>query len=127
MFVAFDAQRDWADYDFVIIGAGVAGLFLAEKFASAGRVLVIEAGGKEPGGVGEGYYDIDSTGRPYGALGKRLSSFGGTSNHWGGHSHPLSPAIFGNRPGYPGWPITYADYALHLSEAQGWVHLGDFE
>ena len=85
MFVAFDAQRDWANYDFVIIGAGVAGLFLAEKFAPAGRVLVIEAGGKDPGGLGEGYYDIDSTGRPYGALGKRLSSFGGTSNHWGGH------------------------------------------
>jgi choline dehydrogenase-like flavoprotein len=127
MFVAFDAQHDWANYDFVVIGAGVAGLFLAEKFAPAGRVLVIEAGGKDPGGLGEGYYDIDSTGRPYGALGKRLSSFGGTSNHWGGHSHPLSPAIFGNRPGYPGWPITYADYALHLSEAQSWVHLGAFE
>ena len=73
MFVAFDAQHDWANYDFVIIGAGVAGLFLAEKFAPAGRVLVIEAGGKDPGGLGEGYYDIDSTGRPYGALGKRLS------------------------------------------------------
>jgi len=128
MFVAFDPALDWAAYDFVIIGAGPAGLFLAEKFAPKGRVLILEAGGRDLSDAqGDGYYDIENTGRPYGTLGERLSVFGGTSGHWGGHSHPMSPAIFENRPGFPGWPITYADYALHLPEAQSWLNLGPFE
>ncbi len=81
-----------------------------------GRVLVLEAGGRDLSvAQGEGYYDIEVTGRAYSTLGRRLSVFGGTSNHWGGHSHPLSPMIFNNRPGFPGWPIAYADY-LHLPE-----------
>jgi hypothetical protein len=127
MFVAFDPQLDWAAYDYVIIGAGVAGLFLAQKFAPSGRVLVLEAGGSDLGSAaGEGYYDLDVTGRDYAALGQRLSAFGGTSNHWGGHSHPISPQVFDNRPGFPGWPIAYADYALHLGEAQAWLNLGPF-
>ena len=127
MFVAFDPQLDWAAYDHVIIGAGVAGLFLAQKFAPKARVLVLEAGGSDLStAAGEGYYDLDVTGRDYGALGQRLSVFGGTSNHWGGHSHPISPLVFDNRPGFPGWPIAYADYALHLGEAQAWLNLGPF-
>ncbi|MDR3472896.1 MAG: GMC family oxidoreductase [Devosia sp.] len=128
MFVAFDPGLDWEIYDYTIIGAGVAGLLLADKFSAKGRVLVIEAGGRDLSqSQGEGYYDLEVTGRPYSSLGRRLSVFGGTSNHWGGHSHPLSPMIFDNRPGFPGWPIAYADYALHLREAQDWLNLGPFE
>ena len=128
MFVSFDPAIDWASYDFTIIGAGVAGLLLAEKFSKRGRVLVIEAGGRDLSQAqGEGYYDLEVTGRPYSKIGRRLSVLGGTSNHWGGHSHPLSPAIFNNRPGFPGWPISYADYALHLKEAEAWLNLGPFQ
>lgn len=128
MFVPFDSARDWSGYDYVIIGAGVAGLFLAEKFSSHGRVLVVEAGGSDLGSAdGDGYYNLDVTGRGYAPLGQRLSVFGGTSNHWGGHSHPLAPAIFENRKDFPGWPITYQDYALHLPEAMAWLSLGPFD
>jgi len=128
MFVDFSTGPDWGAYDFTIIGAGPAGLFLAEKFAPHGRVLVLEAGGRDLAQAqGAGYYDLDVTGRAYGTLGRRLSVFGGTSNHWGGHSHPLSPQVFENREGFPGWPIAYADYALHLKEAQDWLNLGPFE
>jgi hypothetical protein len=127
MFIAFDPGLDWAAYDYTIVGAGVAGLLLAEKFAAKGRVLVIEAGGQDLSqSQGEGYYELDVTGRAYSPIGRRLSVFGGTSNHWGGHSHPLSPMIFNNRPGFPGWPIAYADYALHLKEAEDWLNLGPF-
>jgi hypothetical protein len=35
--------------------------------------------------------------------------------------------VFDNRPGFPGWPIAYADYALHLGEAQAWLNLGPFD
>ena len=128
MFVAFDPGIDWESYDCVIIGAGVAGLLLAEKFSQRGKVLVLEAGGRDLSlSQGEGYYDLEVTGRGYSSIGRRLSVFGGTSNHWGGHSHPLSPTIFNNRQGFPGWPISYADYSLHLKEAQDWLNLGPFE
>jgi choline dehydrogenase-like flavoprotein len=128
MFVAFATDLDWGAYDYVIIGAGPAGLFLAEKFSPHGKVLILEAGGRDLSlAEGQGYYDLDVTGRPYASLGQRLSVFGGTSNHWGGHSHPLSPVVFDNRPGFPGWPIAYADYALHLNEAQAWLNLGPFD
>ena len=128
MFVAFDPGLDWAAYDYVIIGAGPAGLFLAEKFSANGRVLILEAGGQDLATApGKGWYELDVTGRGYASIGRRLSVFGGTSNHWGGHSHPLSPLTFDNRPGFPGWPIAYADYALHLPEAQSWLNLGPFE
>jgi choline dehydrogenase-like flavoprotein len=127
MFVGFDPDLDWSTYRFTIIGAGPAGLLLADLLAALGRVLVIEAGGRDLGNAqGEGYYEIEVTGRDYGALGRRLSVFGGTSNHWGGHSHPLSPLVFGNRKDFPGWPIAYADYALHLEEAQDWLNLKPF-
>jgi choline dehydrogenase-like flavoprotein len=128
MFVSFDPARDWGGYDYVIIGAGVAGLFLAEKFAAHGRVLVLEAGGTDVGNAdGDGYYNLDVTGRGYAPLGQRLTVFGGTSNHWGGHSHPMNPVIFDNRKDIPGWPITYQDYALHLPEAMSWLSLGAFD
>ncbi|HTJ56778.1 MAG TPA: GMC oxidoreductase [Devosiaceae bacterium] len=128
MFVPFDPSLNWAAYDYVIIGAGPAGLFLADKFATKGRVLILEAGSRDlSSATGDGYYDLEVTDRGYGTLGERLSTFGGTSNHWGGHSHPLGPATFSNRPGFPGWPITYADYALHLPEARNWLNLGPFE
>ena len=83
MFVAFDPALDWSAYDYVIIGAGPAELFLAEKFASNGRVLILEAGGRDLSqAAGAGYYDLEVTGRSYDSLGQRLSVFGGTSNHW---------------------------------------------
>jgi choline dehydrogenase-like flavoprotein len=127
MFVDFDPARAWGGYDYTIIGAGVAGLLLAHKLSSAGRVLVIEAGRQDlSNATGEGYYELDVTGRGYTPMGQRLSALGGTSNHWGGHSHPLNTAIFNNRKGFPGWPIAYADYALHLPEAQDWLNLGPF-
>ena len=128
MFVDFAAGPDWGAYDFVIIGAGPAGLLLADKFAGHGRVLILEAGGRDLADAqGAGYYELDVTGRAYASLGRRLSVFGGTSNHWGGHSHPLSPRVFENRPGFPGWPISYADFALQLNEAQSWLNLGPFD
>lgn len=125
MFVEFTTDRDWSGYDFTIIGAGVAGLYLAQRLAGIGKVLVFEAGGKTPG-VGDGYYDLEVSGRNYGTLGQRLSCFGGTSNHWGGHSRPLAREVFANRPGIPGWPIAYEAFSYYLPEGQKWLNLVPF-
>src|SRR5687767_10940958 len=117
---------DADQYSFTVVGAGFAGLFLAQKLAALGRVLVVEAGTlDEPLALGKGYYEIEASGLPTPSLGTRLSSFGGTSNHWTGQSRPFSPAIFSNRPylGIAGWPIDYRDFASHLKEAQAWLNL----
>jgi GMC oxidoreductase len=127
MFSDLGHERDWSQYAFVIVGSGFAGQFLAEKLSKQGRVLLLEAGGRDdPLALGEGYYEIESSGIKTPALGTRLSSFGGTSNHWTGQSHPFSPTIFKDRPGIAGWPIFYEDYAVHLPEAQAWLGLPPF-
>ena len=124
MFVDFSGERDWSQYAFVIVGSGFAGQFLAEKLAKSARVLLLEAGGREdPLALGEGYYEIESSGIEVPRLGSRLSSFGGTSNHWTGQSHPFSRIIFKDRVVMDGWPIHYEDYGIHLPEAQAWLGL----
>jgi choline dehydrogenase-like flavoprotein len=124
MFVEFSDEREWSQYSTVIVGSGFAGQFLAEKLSNTGRVLLLEAGGlHDPLALGNGHYEIESTGIELPALGSRLSAFGGTANHWTGQTHPFSPAIFADRPGIPGWPIRYEDYAIHLPEALAWLGL----
>ena len=128
MFIQFADEREWLAYAFVIVGSGFAGQFLAERLSKTGRVLLLEAGGSEdPLALGAGYYEIESSGLNMPMLGTRLSSFGGSSNHWTGQSHPFSPTIFKDRPGIAGWPIAYEDYAYHLPEAQAWLGLQPFQ
>jgi hypothetical protein len=125
MFIGPGSGQPSRDYRHVIVGAGFAGLFLAEKLAACGPVLVIEAGPLDnPLAMGEGYYEIATSALSYPPLGSRLSSFGGTSNHWTGQGRPFSPEIFRNRPelGIAGWPIDYADYEAHLPEALEWLN-----
>lgn len=124
----FDAL-DGVDHDVIVVGAGPAGQAVAGRLADQGmRVLLLEQGNHgnllDNGGDD---YRLDVTGLPYPARGTRLASFGGTSNHWGGQSHPLSPRVFEDRGSTRGWPITWQDYALNLSEAAAWLRLGDLK
>jgi choline dehydrogenase-like flavoprotein len=122
MFLTLTADHDWRSYDFVIVGAGLAGLFLAERLAKSAKVLVVEAGGTDnPRDPGKGLYEIETTGLYMERIGSRLFSFGGTSNHWDGQSQALSPAVFDNRAGVAGWPISYQDFSSHLEEARAWL------
>lgn len=116
------------DYRFIVVGSGPAGLCLAQSLAPAGSVLVLEAGGRSDGGWdGRGYYDLTVSGRLYSSLGTRLSTVGGTSNHWGGNSHPLSPALFGPEAGPHGWPISYSELSRYLPVAEKFLSLLPFD
>ncbi len=113
-----------SQYRFAIIGAGPAGLYLAQQLSGAGRVLVVDAGDAgKPLGEGAGYYDLTVTGRPYPVLGSRLSALGGTSNHWGGNAQPLPPELFAPASGPNVWPIRYDDFAQHLPAAARFLNL----
>lgn len=110
-----------------VVGAGPAGLTLAEQLASKGiSVLVVERGGLEPpstttrelsGELGDGlpYFQLDEA---------RSMGLGGTSHLWpeadGLRSRPLDPVDFEVRQGvrYSGWPISWPDVASYYDEAE---------
>lgn len=126
-FRAWHKRLPWHEYQFVVIGSGPAGLYLAEGLSPFGKVLVIEAGPLgQTDGAGAGYYEYDSTGEPYPTSMTRLSMFGGTSNHWGGNSFPLSAELFHPRIGMAPWPISYEDYSVHLDDAARFLNLRPF-
>ena len=124
MFIENRDNHDWSSYDFVIVGAGFAGLFLAERLGREKKVLVVEAGGKDdPLNLGKGDFEIEATGRYIERLGQRSTGFGGSASLWGGQTAPFSPGIFDNRGDIAGWPISYQDYAAHLPDARKWLDL----
>jgi len=126
MFVPWPLQPD-AAYRYVIVGAGPAGLYLARKLASEGRVLVIEAGSvSNPHDDGGDFYRLNITGRDYGPLGTRLSGFGGSSNHWGGKCYPLSAEVFAPREGFGEWPIPHEELAAEIPAAADFLNLAPF-
>jgi len=99
--------------DLLIIGAGPAGITIAQKFAGTSiRVTLLESGG-------DGYnYDAQDLNR--GAItgihaepldASRLRLFGGTSNHWAGWCRPFEREDFEVREDWPesGWPISLDD------------------
>lgn len=114
-------------FDHVIVGSGPAGMILAEKLKEVGSVLVIERGGVEDqADIGDDSYELDVTGLRYPDYGSRLATFGGTSNHWGGQSHPMDKVTFETSLGGHGWPIEYAEFARYLPEALKFLNLGEY-
>ena len=126
-----DADTSLA-YDLCIVGAGTAGIALAQRFLGGScRVGVLESGGVTfdraaqalAGGesVGRGYFPLDET---------RLRRFGGTTGWWAGECRPLDAnADLAARPwlGHPGWPITGAELAEYYARAQSVCDLGPGE
>ena len=97
--------------DLCIIGGGAAGITLALGAKEAGfSTLVVEAGGfdfdDETQAVYSGTVVSDVLPTVY-LRTSRLRQFGGTTNHWGGHSVVINDHIFGPREGVPGgtWPF----------------------
>lgn len=128
MFLSWSQDIARRDYRYVVIGAGPAGLYLAQLLAAQGKVLVVEAGNADDTtSLGDDIYRLVSTGRDYPETGSRLLAFGGSSNHWGGHSRPLSREAFGKRPAIAGWPISYDDFAQHLDAARAFLNLPPFQ
>jgi choline dehydrogenase-like flavoprotein len=96
--------------DVCIIGAGPAGISIANRLAGSGlSVALVEGGGFEPSVRNQGLYQGENVGHPYFRLdGSRFRMLGGSGNVWGGWSRPLDSLDFDARPdlGCPGWPIS---------------------
>ena len=79
------------DTEFCVIGAGMAGLFLARRLARAGRrVTVLESGKSELDAQSHALNEIvDVHGRYTRASDGRYRGLGGSSSRWGGRVVPI--------------------------------------
>ena len=96
-----------------IIGAGTAGIFLAQQLRKTGiHVVLLEAGdevAKLPETVGQRC--VQKGIRYRGAESGRSFGLGGTSVLWGGQLIPLSASDMASRSnvGFDPWPIDFSD------------------
>lgn len=108
--------------DICIIGAGAAGIALAQEFAGLDmRVSILESGGREFDAETQALDTGRNTGTPYFPLdAARLRYFGGTTNHWGGLCRPSNEIDFESRSWVPdsGWPLTRAELQPYYERAQ---------
>ena len=108
-------------YDLVIVGAGMAGITIADRLRPSGaRICLLEAGGVDPELSAQRLYQGASVGRPYFGLDRcRFRVLGGSSVLWGGWSRPLDPDDFDARGwiALSGWPITAGELAPDYGRA----------
>jgi len=106
--------------DIAVVGAGPAGAALTQGLgSSAGRVIVLESGGKTPqvdkdlsrGLVNRPYYDMPEI---------RVRGLGGSSARWGGWCERLTAVDLAPRAWLPtsGWSLTYDELAHFYGRAE---------
>tara|TARA_X000000950_G_C13826058_1_gene624089 strand:- start:57 stop:1475 length:1419 start_codon:yes stop_codon:yes gene_type:complete len=92
-------QAESSNFEFVIIGSGVAGISLAIELEKLNKkILLIEAGEKEFSENSQDFYKGTVLGDKYYNLkDARLRMFGGSSNHWAGWCKSLDDYDFNNK------------------------------
>lgn len=117
--------------DICVIGAGAAGITIAREFiGTSTRVALLESGGFELDSQTQSLYDGENIGLPSFDLNvNRLRYFGGTTNHWSGHSRPLDPIDFEQRSWVPhsGWPLSREELDPFYRRSQPIIGLGPYE
>jgi len=121
--------------DICIVGAGAAGITIADKMRKTGAsVCLLESGGLEldpdTQQLYEGTHDLNvhSHSDEY-LLRSRLRYFGGTTNAWRGWCRPLDAMDFEQREWLPhsGWPITRKDLDPYYLEAAHYLQIEPFD
>lgn len=118
-----------------IVGAGPAGISLAQSLAEAGiETVLLEGGGREPRPDTTSLTDGETSGHPYFRLNEtRARMFGGSSIFWHDdgwlRSRPMDPIDFEARSeiGRDGWPIGSTELERHYRAAQQFLSLGPYE
>lgn len=108
--------------DIVVVGAGLAGLALAERLMHTGlRILVLESGERTQGADEDPLNRVEQTGVPYsGATSGRFRCIGGSTSRWGG---ALLPSLSYDRLPHPvewhdGWPVTAEELHQFVPDAE---------
>lgn len=117
--------------DVAIIGGGIAGLILAARLrARAKRVILIESGGRQPGGDSDLLNRVENRGMDYAApLDGRARGLGGTSSKWGGALLPFLPADMDRDTAGWGidWPLRFDQLRGHIDQVEDIFRLPDGE
>jgi choline dehydrogenase-like flavoprotein len=119
--------------DVIVVGAGLAGLFLATRLVELGkRVLVLESGTETVPDDPNPLNNVEMANADYrGALYGRFRGLGGTSSRWGGALLPYVNADLYPHPcgWHDGWHLDPSELATTLSEAELLFGLtsGDYE
>jgi choline dehydrogenase-like flavoprotein len=122
--------------DVCVIGAGAAGVALANEFAGGPLdVLLLESGGFTRDAATAALNVGRVVGVPLdpsmdvGLDAVRLRMFGGTANHYAGWSRPVEAIAFEPRPWVPdsGWPFTRDDLTPFYRRASAALGLGPLE
>jgi choline dehydrogenase-like flavoprotein len=110
--------------DVVVVGAGPAGITIAQELARAGsHVLIVEAAGRTHGRADDDALDGDGSGDTFPLVRSRHRGFGGTSTHWtpgtGLRVRPLDAVDFAARPVRPAdaWPFGPAELSSFYDDA----------
>jgi choline dehydrogenase-like flavoprotein len=96
------------DADVVIVGAGPAGLAIAQELADQGVASVlVEAGGERFSAKSQRHYEGEVAELSYDLMRTRTRQFGGSSHCWAGWCRPFSEQDLARRDWIPnsGWPI----------------------
>lgn len=112
--------------DVVIIGAGAAGITLAQALQGRNaEVLLIDGGGLEVSADAQRLFETTSIGAPVSPDAYRYRVFGGSTVAWTGRCAPLDPIDLAQRDWVPdsGWPIGYDDLVDHYDRAAAIVGL----
>lgn len=108
------------NYDYVILGAGAAGITLALDIAKKDKnkkIALVEAGGLDWSEESQKIYNVEYSNLDSNdLLNLRLRYFGGTTNHWGGYCRPLDYEDFIDRPeiNRTGWPLKKSELDKYL-------------
>lgn len=119
--------------DVCIVGAGAAGITLAHELNRAkASVILLEGGSRGATVESSSIYGAGaaaSSRQSSYIRDSRLRYFGGTTNHWGGITHPLSPIDFLERSWMSGsgWPIEYSEVAPYYRRASEIIGIQPFD
>jgi hypothetical protein len=117
--------------DICVVGAGAAGMAIAEFFLSENKkVLVVESGNFKFNQDIQNYYKVENVGLKFnGAMGGRFRTMGGSTTRWGGQALPLTQLDFKQKDWIKntGWPIRKEDLDTYYKKALKFLNVDDLD